>query len=98
MAAGQGGDALSLEGTSNLSQPSPSGDRLLDLLCSVLKMGTTSEKATSYVAYEYFRLGEEYIEYNDAKEDSPPAVPSQSFYKVAWPHLALLTKPLTRWT
>lgn len=58
-------------------------------------METTFEEASCRVAYEYFRLGQEYVDYIRAKEENPPPVHSQSFHR-ALPHLALLTKALPR--
>ena len=89
-------DTMSLEGASSLTPQHPSGDRLLDLLRSVMNMEVNSEQASCRVAYEYFRLGKEYIAYIDAREDNPPPVHSQSFHRVALPHLALITKALTK--
>jgi hypothetical protein len=89
-------DTPLLESASSQSVQGPSGDRLLEVLRSVIKMENTSEEATSQVAYEYFRLGKEYVEYISAKEDSAPPVHSQSFHRVALPHLALITKALTK--
>jgi hypothetical protein len=91
-------DALAPTGASSLNQQSPSGDRLVDLLRSVMKMETTSEQASCRVAYEYFRLGKEYVEFIKNKEDNLPQIHSQSFHRVALPHLALVTKALTKST
>jgi hypothetical protein len=98
VSGGQVKDAMSLEGPSSLTPQSPSGDRLLDLLRSVMKMEVNSEEATCRVAFEYFRLGKEYVEYINARENKPPPVHSQSFHRVALPHLALITKALTKST
>jgi hypothetical protein len=95
---GQSEDGMSLEGASSVPPQSTSGDRLLHLLRSVMKMEDISEEASCRVAYEYFRLGTEYVEYINAKEDSPPPVHCQSFHRVALPHLALITKALTKST
>jgi hypothetical protein len=95
---GQVEDTMSSEGSNSLSPQSPGGDRLLDLLRSVMKMEVNSEEASCRVAYEYFRLGKEYVEYISAREDNPPPVHSQSFHRVALPHLALITKALTKST
>lgn len=72
-----------------------SGESLLDILQSVMQMETMSEQAACRVAHEYYRLGREYVKYISTKEDSPPPVHSQSFHRVALPHLALITKALT---
>jgi hypothetical protein len=95
---GQMEDTMSLGGASSLPPQGPNGDRLLDLLRSVMNMEVNSEEASCRVAYEYFRLGKEYVEYINAREDNPPPVHSQSFHRIALPHLALLTKALTRST
>ena len=91
-------NTMSLGGASSLTPQGPSGDRLLDLLRSVMDMEVNSEEASCRVAYEYFRLGKEYVEYINTKEDNPPPVHSQSFHRVALPHLALITKALTKST
>jgi hypothetical protein len=91
-------DTVSLTGTSSLNQQSPNGDRLVNLLRSVMKKETTSQQASCRVAYENFRLGKEYVGYVKSKEDDLPEVHSQSFHRVALPHLALVTKALTKFT